>query len=107
MPWSVTSAAAAAGGELRSSWGCVCNRVLEDPEALVEIDVRDDDRDEDAHDVPVRAARKEDEPALAGRGRRRTRELRSRLHELEGKHRPEPAHLSDLRRAPRDLLQAG
>ena len=84
-------------------------------EPAVEILVGRDERDEDADDVAVQAAREKDQAALA-RGRRRRASRASApapssrgRDELEREHRAEPAHLADrrprARRSPRAAPQ--
>src|SRR5262249_25389614 len=98
-----------------SSWTSagagVDKRLLQDLETPGEIVVVDDQRDEDADHVAVRAAREEDQASLSGVRGRLLGELRGRLlalavgDELEGEHRAEAAHLADLVDAARDLVQ--
>ena len=93
-------------------FGCLDERLLEDAEAFLQVLVRDDERNEDANDVAVEAAREEDEAALARELGRPLREVGGRLfrlpvdHELEGEHRPEPAHLAHVLGALGDLVEA-
>src|SRR5262249_5888066 len=65
MPSASTSAVVSAVSALAAASDANC--LLQDVEASLEVLVGDDERHEDANDVPVRAAREQDEAALARR----------------------------------------
>src|SRR6185436_7035828 len=98
---------------LGRSRACVDERFLQEVEASAEILVGYDERDENPDDVPVEAAREEDEPALAGghsgrAGERGCRRLRlAILDELDRQHRPQSADFADRLDAARYRLEAG
>src|SRR3954452_628612 len=76
-PVSLTSTAAspdAAGGSA-AAFACVGKRLLEHVAAAVELLVDRHQRDEDPDDIPVQAAREQDEPALTCVRDGRAREL--------------------------------
>src|SRR5262245_7804943 len=87
-PRMLTSATALAGG---------VKRLLQELEAAVEILVADRERREQADHVPVEAAGEEQQAALEGGRDDRRGAVRRAFGELERQHRPEPAHLADLR----------
>src|SRR6266566_5146678 len=107
MPVRRTAGMPVAAPSAGLAGACVAKRLLEDRESALELLVRSRERRQQPDDVAVEAAREEDQPFLARRGRDRLRGLAVLLCELEREHRREPAHLADDRPARRDLVQAG
>src|SRR6476659_8351237 len=69
------------------------DEALQDVEPLVQFLVADRERHEDADDVPVDAAREEEQPLLARLARDAARLVAAALGELDRDHRPDAAHL--------------
>src|SRR5438128_1964643 len=85
---------------------CVDKRLLQELQTALELVVGDRQRGQQAHDVAVRAAAEQEQPALEGGARDRGRELRILLDELERAHRPESAMLADLGDTGGQLVEA-
>src|SRR3954467_1561579 len=100
-PRSRTSTAVELVASVRGSVSAsvrVANCLLQNAEAALEQLVVDRERHEDPDDVPVHAARQEDEAALASGSSDAGRTLGRLLRELDCEHRTEPANLPGTQR---------
>src|SRR5262245_18115337 len=108
----MSASGALASGTSWIGWSvaCVDKRALQDRQSLLDVLVRVDDRRQQPQDVPVDAARKQDQPTLprdlnGALGETRCGLLRLLARdELEREHRPEAADLPDGRIDGRDAV---
>src|SRR5213595_176601 len=105
MPLRRTAGASSTGAVSGALGASVAKCLLQQDEPALELFVGCGERREEPDDVPVEAARKQ-EQSLLERGRsRRLRGVRRRLTQLDRQHGAEAAHLAYQWLPRRDLLE--